>query len=75
MKESYEEIVHRADVLDIDDEPVRRGLCNVHSVDGLSRKLIGLFKVEYFAFSHLIGCEIFAALTRVQPGKSVGVHN
>jgi hypothetical protein len=55
MEKRYEEIVHRADVLDIDDEPVRRSLCNVHSVDGLARKVINLFKVEYFAVRHLIG--------------------
>ena len=33
----------------IEGDPVRRGLSNVHSVDGFARKVIGLFKVEYLA--------------------------
>src|SRR5579864_8213229 len=68
VEESYEEIAHRAEVLDIEDEPVRRSLGNVHSVDGFARKVIDLFKVENLAFLHLIWREIFAALTRLEAG-------
>jgi len=59
-----EEIAHRSDVLDVEDKPLRRSLCNVDSVDGLARKVIDLFEVEYLAFSHLIGREVLAAVTR-----------
>src|SRR5579872_7313084 len=40
VEDRYEEIAHRADVLDIEDEPVRRSLSNVHSVDGFASKVI-----------------------------------
>ena len=60
----HEEIAHRADVLDVEDKPLRRSLCNVDSVGGLARKVIDLFEVEYLAFSHLIGREVLAAVTR-----------
>ena len=46
MEEGHKEIAHDADVLDIEDEPVWRSLCNVHSVDGLARKIVDLFQVE-----------------------------
>src|ERR1700730_16417467 len=75
VKNRYEEIADRADVLDIEDEPVRRSLSNVHSVDTFAGKVIDLFKVEYLAFLHLIGREVFAALTSLQVGQSVGIHN
>ena len=48
-EDRYEEMAHCADVLDLEDEPVRRCLSNVHSVDGFARKVIDLFKVEHLA--------------------------
>ena len=75
VEESHQEIADRADVLDIEDEPVRRSLRNVHSVDGLARKVVGLLKVEYLAFLHLIRRKVFAALTWLQAGQSMGGHN
>src|ERR1700722_14678895 len=75
MKDWYEEIADRADVLDFNDEAVRRGLDNVHSVDGLARKIIDLFKVEHVAFFHFIGHEVFAAFIRSQSRQGICVHN
>src|ERR1019366_7970991 len=75
VKESYQEIANRADVLNIDDEPVHRSLRNMHPVDGLARKVIDLFKVEYRAFLHLIWPEVFAASTSLVAGQGVGVHD
>src|ERR1700680_3433222 len=73
-KDRDEEIAHRADVLHIEDESAGRSLYNLHSVDGLARKAVDLFEVEHLSFLHLIGREVFAALTR-QTGQSIGVHN
>src|SRR4029077_7057054 len=75
MKDWYEEIAHRADVLDIDDEAVRRSLGNVHAVDDLARKVIDLFEVEYVAFLHFIGLEVISAFIRSRGRQSIGVHN
>jgi hypothetical protein len=75
VKDWYEEIADRAHVLDIEDQPVRRSLRNAHAVSGFARKVIDLFKVEYLAFLHLIGPEVFAALIQLQAGQSVGLQN
>ena len=55
--------MHRADVFYIVDDPVWRYLRNVHSVDGFSRKIIDMLKVEYRAFLHLVGREVITAMT------------
>jgi hypothetical protein len=47
----------------------------VHSVEGLARKVIDLFKVEDLAFLHLNGRKVFAALARLQSRESMGVQN
>src|SRR5216683_7900067 len=75
VKDGYEVIAHRADVLHIEDDPGRRSLDNVHSVDGFARKVIDLFEVEHLAFLYLIGREVFAALTRLRVPQSVGAPN
>src|SRR5271166_3153637 len=46
VKDRDEEMAHRADVLHIEDEAPGRSLYNVHSVDGLARKVVDLFEVE-----------------------------
>jgi hypothetical protein len=45
VKDRDEEITHRADILDIEDQPVRRSLGNAHSVDTFASKVIGLLKI------------------------------
>jgi len=75
VKDRDEEIAHRADVLHIEDESPGRSLYNVHSVDGLARKVVDLFEVEHLAFLHFIGRKVSAASTGLQTGQSIGVHN
>src|SRR5271157_1813387 len=75
MEECHNEIPHDADIFNIEDKPVRRSLCNAQSVDGIAGEVIDLFKVEYLAFLHLIGREVFAAVSWLRAGQSVGVHN
>src|ERR1700730_4152793 len=75
VKDGYEVIAHRADVLDIEDKPVRRSLDNVHSVDGFARQVIKLFEVEHLAFLHFSELKVVAALTVLRVVQSVSVHN
>jgi hypothetical protein len=50
MKDGHEDVAHRADILDIDDEAVCRSLDNAQSVGGPARKIIDLFEVMVVAF-------------------------
>ena len=75
VEERHKGIAHEADVLDIEDEPVRRSLCNAHPVDGFAGKVVNLFQIEHLALLHLIGSEVFAALRRLRSGQGVGVQN
>jgi hypothetical protein len=75
MEDRYKKVAYGADILDIDDDPVRGSLGNVHSIDGFTRKVVGLFKVDHLAFLDLIGRKVFAALTRLQARQSVRVHD
>ncbi len=69
-------IAHRAGIFNIEDEPVRRGFSNVHSVDAFARKVIDLFKVECIAYLQFIECKVSAAPRhRLRAGQSVGVHD
>ena len=67
MEERHEEIAHRADVLHVEDQTVRRGLGNAHSVGGRAGEIIGLFQVERLAGLHLIGREVLAAGVGLEP--------
>ena len=46
MKEGHQEVAHRADILDLEDEPIHGSLSNVQTVDGRAGKIVGLFEVE-----------------------------
>src|ERR1700730_19257669 len=58
VKDRYEVIAHRADVLDIEDQPARRSLENLQSVDGFASKVIDLLEVENLAFLHFSEFEV-----------------
>jgi hypothetical protein len=75
VKDGQIEMANGADVLDVEDDAVRRSFGDAHLVGGFARKVIGLFKIELFAFRHFLRGEIFAALTGLQAGESVRVHN
>jgi len=75
VEERHKEIAHEADIFDVEDEPVCRSLCNVHSVDGFAGKVVNLFQIEHLALLHLIGVKSSAALRRSRPDRGVGVHN
>src|ERR1700674_364823 len=75
VKDRYEVIAHRADVLDLENEPARRSLNNLHSVDGFASKIIDLLEVEHLTFFHFSELKVFAALTVLRVVQSVSVHN
>ena len=68
MKKCHEETAHDADILDLENEPVRRSLRNVHLVHGRAGEVIDLFIIKHRAASQLIGREVLAAATWLRAG-------
>ncbi len=75
VQDRYQQVAHRRDVLNVENQPVGRSLGNVHSVDSSAGDVIDLFEVEYLAFLQLIEREVFAGLRMLQVGQSVSFQN
>ena len=61
MKDRYEEVPHRADVLERDDEPIGRRLGHVQAVRRGAGQIVDLCEVVRRAGLHLLGREVRAA--------------
>ncbi len=72
MEERQVVPAQNADVLDFEDEPIRRYFRDVHFIDGSTREIVGLLKVEEPAVPDLSGREVRAAVIRLRVSQGMG---